>query len=214
MMKRNKGTLIVTILVILLPMVMGLLLWNKLPEQMPMHWNMEGEVDGWGSKAMLVVFLPLFMVGIQLICALTMLCSSETKGIKGNLLQLSLWICPCVSLLIYTLVYAKILGYDFAVGTIVSLALGLIFVVIGNLLPKCRRNHFIGIKLIWTLKSDENWNKTHRFAGKVWVLGGVIIASTAFLGNVFQPLISTIIMVAISTVYSYAYFRKYERKGR
>lgn len=212
MIKQNKGTLILTIVILLLPMVIGLIVWNRLPEQIPMHWNLSGEVDGWESKGTLVFFLPLFMVGIQSICALTMVFVPEMKGIKGGILQLTLWICPCVSLLIHALVYAKILGHNLAPEIIIPLVFGMIFMVIGNLLPKCKRNHFIGVKLPWTLNSDENWNKTHRFTGKVWVLGGVSIAATAFFGNLIPFLVMIVVMAIAPALYSYVYFRKHERK--
>lgn len=208
MMKRNKGTLILTTALMLLPMVVGLLLWNKLPEQVPMHWNAAGEVDGWGSRSTLVFFLPLFMIGIQWVCALAASLDPKSQDIKGKLAQLVLWICPFISLLAHTLVYAAVLGYDLAVEIVVPLAFGLLFMVIGNLLPKCKQSYTLGIKLPWTLSDEENWNKTHRFAGKLWVIGGAIIMATSVFGSFVIFISITAAMVIIPTVYSYLYFRK------
>ena len=206
MIRSNKGTLILTTAILLLPMVIGLIVWNKLPEQIPMHWNAVGEVDGWGSKGMLVFYLPLVLVGLQWVCALATSLAPEGKGIKGKISKLVLWICPYVSLLIHTLVYAKILGYDLAVNVIMPLSFGLMFMVIGILVPKCKRNYFIGIKVPWALNNDENWNKTHRFAGKVWVAGGAIIAATAVFANYVVFFVITLVMVIVPTMYSYLYF--------
>jgi uncharacterized membrane protein len=116
-------------------------------------------------------------------------------------------------LLIHTLVYAKILGYDLAVNVIMPLSFGLMFMVIGNLLPKCKRNYFIGIKVPWALNNDENWNKTHRFAGKVWVAGGAIIAATAVFANYIVFFVLTLVMVIVPTMYSYLYFLR-QNKNR
>ena len=208
MIKRHKVTLIITTIIMLLPMVIGAIVWNKLPDQVPMHWNAAGKVDGWGSKGMLVFFLPLFMVGLQWVCALAVSLAPESKGIKGKILQLTLWIGPFMSLLIHTLVYVKILGYDLAVNVIMQLTLGLIFMVIGNLLPKCKRNYIVGIKVPWTLNDDENWNKTHRFSGKLWVVGGAVMAATAVFGNYIVVFSIAMLMVIVPTIYSYMYSRR------
>ena len=162
---------------------------------------------------MLVFYLPLFIVGLQWVCALATSLVPEGKVIKGKISKLVLWICPYVSLLIHTLIYAKILGYDLAVNVIMPLSFGLMFMVIGNLLPKCKRNYFIGIKVPWALNDDENWNKTHRFAGKVWVVGGAIIAATAVFANYIVFFVLTLVMVIVPTMYSYLYFLR-QNKSR
>lgn len=211
MIKRNKGTLILTTIILLLPMVIGLIVWNKLPEQVPMHWNAVGEVDGWGSKSMLVFFLPLFTVVLHWCCVLVTSLDKNSKGIKGKMEQLVLWICPYISLLAHTLVYTKILGYDLAVEVILPLTMGLMFMVIGNLLPKCKRNYTIGIKVPWALHDDENWNKTHRFAGKVWVIGGAVMMATAVFGNFIVFFGITLVMCFVPTIYSYLLHRKHHK---
>lgn len=211
MIKRNKGTLILTTAILMLPMVIGLIVWNKLPEQVPMHWNAAGEVDGWGSKSMLVFFFPLFMVAVQWCCVLATSLDRRSKGINGKVEQLVLWICPFISLLVHTLIYAQILGYGLAVEIIMPLVMGLMFMVIGNLLPKCKRNYTIGIKLPWTLKDDDNWNKTHRLAGKLWVIGGAVIMATAIFGSFILFFGIMLVMVIVPTVYSYLHYRKYNQ---
>lgn len=211
MIKRNKGTLVLTTLIMILPMVIGLIVWNKLPEQVPMHWNAVGEVDGWGSRAMLVFALPLFTVVLQLCCVLATSLDKNSKGIKGKMEQLVLWICPFISLLVHTLIYTKILGCDLAVQVIMPLVLGSMFMVIGNLLPKCKRNYTIGIKVPWALKDDENWNKTHRLAGKLWVLGGAVMVVTSVFGNFIIFFGIVLLMCVVPTIYSYLYYRKKQK---
>ena len=208
MIKRNKGTLILTSVILLLPMVIGIMIWNKLPEQVPMHWNVNGEVDGWGSKGFVVFGFPLIMLGFQWCGVFVTSLDKASKDMKGKPVQLVLWIYPFISLLVHSLVYTKVLGYDLSVEVIMPLAMGLMFMVIGNFLPKCKRNRTVGIKLPWTLNDDENWNKTHRFAGKLWVIGGAVIMATAVFGSFIVFFIITLLMVIVPTVFSYLYYRK------
>lgn len=208
MIKKNKGTLIFTSIILLLPMAIGLLLWDKLPEQVPMHWNAVGEVDGWGSKSMLVFVMPLFLLGLHWLGVLVTSFDKKSAVINGKPLQLALWVCPFISLLVHALVYTTILGYDLTVEIIMPLAMGLMFMVIGNLLPKCKRNRSIGIKVPWALADDENWNKTHRFAGKVWVLGGAVMMASAVLGSIVLFFVISLLMCIVPTLYSYLFYRK------
>ena len=78
-------------------------------------------------------------------------------------------------------------------------------IVIGNYLPKTRRNYIIGIRLPWTLENDENWSKTHRLAGKIWVLGGLLLFLNAFVQlYVYWVFFLTLFFVVIiPSVYSY-----------
>lgn len=208
MIKRYKGTMILTSAILLVPMVIGLILWNKLPERVPMHWNAVGEVDGWGSRSMLVFGLPMILISVQWLCALITSLDPKSRDLKGKLAHLVLWICPFISLLSHTLVYAKILGYDLAVEIIMPLVFGLMFMVIGNLLPKCKQSYTLGIKLPWTLANEENWNKTHRMGGKLWVVGGAVMAATAVFGSFVLFFSIVLLMVVVPTVYSYLLYRK------
>ena len=101
--------------------------------------------------------------------------------------------------------------YHSAVEIIMPILVGLTFIIVGNLLPKCRRSYTLGIKLPWTLASDENWNKTHRVGGKTWVIGGVFTLATSFLGSFWLLLAVLVVMVGVPTVYSYWYYQKFEK---
>ena len=78
--------------------------------------------------------------------------------------------------------------------------IGVLFMIIGNYLPKCKQNYTMGIKLPWTLDDEENWNRTHRFAGFLWVAGGVVIAINAFLKWEWLFLVVVFAMVLIPTI--------------
>ncbi len=210
MLKKNKGTLIITSLVTLIPIVIGLLLWNRLPEQVPFHWDINGNVDSWASKTTSVVLMPCVLLAVHWLCVLMSTIDPKSKNYHPSTIRLVLWICPMISLLLSALVYTHALGYGLRVETIMPLFMGVLFVVIGNLLPKMRQSYTMGIKLPWTLNNEENWNKTHRFAGKLWVAGGVITIATAFLGSFWIFIGILAVMVIIPTLYSYLHYRKHK----
>ena len=208
MIKKNWRTLVLTSIVTLIPIVIGLLLWNRLPEQMPTHWGINGEVDAWSSKGYAVFLFPSLLLGFHWLCLFATAMDPKKEAYTQRMLVLVLWICPAISLLIGSLMYAKALGYDLRVNIIMPLLVGVMFIIVGNLLPKMRQSYTLGIKLPWTLHNEENWNKTHRFGGKVWVAGGIVILATAFLGNFWILLGMLIVMVALPTIYSYCLYRK------
>ena len=96
------------------------------------------------------------------------------------------------------------------ISTVVPVFVGLLFLILGNYLPKIRQNRTVGIKLPWTLQSEENWNRTHRLSGFLWVLCGLVMIPLSLLrlwsGWLFGALLA--VMVLIPTVYSYALHRK------
>ena len=200
--------MIITSVVILIPVLIGFLLWNRLPDQIPIHWNAQGEVDGYGSKLFTVLTMPLFLLAIHWLCTLITCADPKLKQVEGKPLTLVLWICPITSLLVLTLVYITAMGYPISVEIIMPLVMGALFVVVGNYMPKCKQNFTIGIKLPWTLHDEENWYKTHRFAGILWVAGGVLIMATSFLGSIWPSLIVTLAMAFAPMVYSYCLYRK------
>ena len=213
MIKKNKAALIVTSIVILIPILIGLLLWDRLPEQVPTHWGIDGEVDGWSNKAVAVFIFPCILLAIHWLCVIVSSIDPHSKNYHRKMITLVLWICPAISLLIGSLIYAKVLGYDLDVEIVMPLLVGLMFMIVGNLLPKCRQSYTMGIKLPWTLNNEENWNKTHRFGGKVWVIGGVIIMATAFVGSFWLLIGTMVVMVAAPTLYSYLHYAKHQKTG-
>ena len=211
MLKKNKATLIVTTLVLLIPMLVGLLLWNQLPDPMPSHWDINGEVDGWSSKGFAVFFFPALLLAIHWLCVFASCADPKSKNYTPKMITLVLWICPVLSLVVNSMVYAAGLGYEISIEIVMPLLVGLMLVIVGNLLPKCRQSYTMGIKLPWTLHNEENWNKTHRFGGKLWVIGGVIILATAFVGSFWILMGVLIVMVAAPTIYSYCLYRKQKK---
>ena len=212
MIKKNLPKLIITSLIILIPIVIGLILWDKLPDQVPVHWNMSGEVDDYATKTQAVFLMPLVLVAFQWICVLGTSLDPKKQNINDKMFTLVLWIIPIISLLCNSMVYATVLGHKVSVEVIMPLFMGALFIVIGNYLPKCKQSYTMGIKLPWTLDDEENWNKTHRMAGFLWVIGGIIVMATAFLGAFWLFFIVLIPMVIVPTVYSYLLYKKSKKE--
>jgi uncharacterized membrane protein len=137
---------------------------------------------------------------------------NKTQGVK--VLQLTLWICPVMSVFLNAMVYAASMGIAVDASLFGPLLVGMVLVIVGNYLPKYRQNYTIGIKLPWTLNSEENWNATHRFAGRIWVAGGMIVLLTALLPGVyaFAAAMGVLAVVVVATLlYSILYHKKHEQ---
>ena len=208
MIKKNWKLLLITSAIILLPVLAGVILWNQLPEQMPTHWNAAGEVDGWSNKYFAVFGLPLILLAAQWLCTLGTSADPKKDNHPEKVLQLVLWIIPVLSVVLHAVTYAVALGKEVRIEMAMPLVIGIIFVIIGNYMPKCKQNYTIGIKIPWTLNSEENWNKTHRFAGRLWVICGIAIMLTGFFGGFWIFLGVTLLMVLAPVVYSYILHRK------
>ena len=208
MIKKHLKTLIITSILTLLPVLAGLYLWNTLPEQVPSHWDVNGEIDGWSSKPFFVFGLPSIMLAAQWLCVLVTAADPKKANHSGKVLHLVLWIIPLLSIILSAMTYIVVLGHAVRVEVVMPLVIGLVFTIIGNYLPKCKQSYTVGIKIPWTLHSEENWNRTHRFAGRLWLVCGFGIMLTAFVGGfwVFLPIV--LVMVLAPMVYSYLLHRK------
>ena len=208
MIKKNLKMMIITSIVTLLPIAVGLILWNKFPEEVPIHFNMQGEPDGWGSKATTVFFMPLLLLAFHWICIFVTTLDPKNKNITEKNMNLVLWIIPVLSVFESGLVYSYALGSKIDINIILPIFFGIGFIIIGNFIPKCKQNYTLGIKIPWTLESEENWNYTHRLAGKTWFFGGLLIIALSFLKNVWIFMAITIIMVMIPVIGSYLFHKK------
>jgi len=217
MIKNNKLKLFISSIVILLPIVFGLVFWNKLPEQMTTHWGFDGNPDGFSNRFFAVFALPLVMLIAQWLCVFFTTLDSKNKEQNNKVFSLVIWIIPIISLFANGIVYAVSFGKEFSPQLITILLMGLTFIVIGNYMPKCKQNYTIGIRVKWTLENEENWNVTHRICGKIWVIGGLVLLACMFLPNflMYWVVFSIIlILVIIPIIYSYCYYKKQVREGK
>lgn len=215
-LKANKGKLILSSILILLPILVGVVLWDRLPAVLASHWGADGTADGFMPRAMAVFAMPLFLLVFHWLGLLVTAADPHNREQNRKVFGLVFWICPIISFLTAGLTYTVALGGALHISLFLPLLLGVLFIVIGNYLPKCKQNHTIGIKIKWTLASEENWNATHRFGGKVWVIGGFCILAGVFLPKaalIWVLLPVTLLLAALPAVYSGLYYKKQSAAG-
>lgn len=206
---KNKKMLIWTTLVCLIPILVGAAVYSRLPETMATHWNLSGEPDGWSSRPFAVFGLPGILLAVNLFLPFALKADPKHENMSDKLVLISLWTIPLVSLLCCGMTLARGLGYAVRVERWVPIFMGVLFILIGNYLPKTKQSYTMGIRLPWTLHSEENWNRTHRLAGFLWVLSGVAFIVMSFVGwSMAAFFIILAVMVAVPTAYSYVLYRK------
>ncbi|MFS0780371.1 SdpI family protein [Bacillus sp. 1P06AnD] len=210
MTRKIDSMLITTTFVCLLPIILGLFVYNKLPDQIAIHWNSSGSPDNFAPKVLAVWGLPILLAGINLFSQFMVKNDPKKANSSTVLKQLGRWIIPILSVIIIPITLFKALGYDIPIQIITPAMVGIVMIICGNYLPKCKQNYTIGIKLPWTLNSTENWNKTHHMAGYLWMAGGVCLIVGIFLNVNWLPLtlIVAAVLVLIPTIYSYFLFKK------
>ena len=203
--KINKKLLLFTSILILLPSLVGCVFWNQLPEEIPTHFNLLGQADGYNHKMSAIFGLPTLMLLMHWLLLFIMIKDPKSSNISSKIQLLIYGIIPFVSCLLMISIFGESLGYSMMSGLLAQIFMGVVMIVIGNYLPKTHRNYIIGIRLPWTLENDENWRKTHRLAGKIWVLGGLLLFLNSFVQlYVYWVFFLTLFFVVIiPSVYSY-----------
>lgn len=203
--KINKKLLLFTSIIILLSSLVGCVFWNQLPEEIPTHFNLLGQADGYNHKMSAIFGLPTLMLLMHWLLLFIMIKDPKSSNISSKIQLLIYWIIPFVSCLSMISIYGESLGYSMMSGILAQIFMGVLMILIGNYLPKTHRNYIIGIRLPWTLESDKNWRKTHRLAGKIWVLGGLLLFLNSFIQiYVYWVFFLTLLLVVLRPgVYSY-----------
>ena len=194
--------------------IAGLLLWNRLPEQMSSHWNTNDQVDGCISKFWGVFMVPLITLGMFGL----FLVIPSIDPLKANIAQFrkafNLFIVLIVTFMLYTygLTLAWNLGYTgFRMSSSMLPAIGSLFIFIGFMLRQAKRNFFIGIRTPWTLSSDSVWDKTHQIGSTLFIVSGVLAVVGSFFGGttafwmLMVPIFGSTIFLVI---YSYVLYKQ------
>jgi uncharacterized membrane protein len=204
---------IISLLFVFSAIALAAILYPSLPEQIPTHWNAQGEVDGYMKKPGGVIIMPAMAVFTFVIMKLIPVISpkgfriDEFSDVFGALQVTLVGFMSIVAILV--LMEAR--GLDVRINEMIISGIGLLFVIIGNYLGRVRKNFFIGIRTPWTLASDEVWNRTHRIGGRLFILSGVIIWIGAILRLPLTWTVGVAVgLVLIPVVYSYFLYRKIE----
>ena len=207
MIKKYKFMITLTSFLIICPVFAGIFFWDRLPEQVATHFGTGNIPNGWSSRPFAVFGIPLMLLAIHFLCIFATAFDPRKQNISRKLFHCVVWLVPLVSLIVMASVYGYALGMTIDIGMWVNLIVGAVFIVLGNYMPKCGQNYTIGIKLPWTLESEENWNRTHRLAGCLWILTGFVFLINAFFQNVWVTAASLAVTL-IPVGYSFVLYRK------
>jgi uncharacterized membrane protein len=211
-----KKQIIIAILLAVLPFGYAFYLYPTLPHKIPMHFNLNGEVDGWGSKES-IYLLPAIM-GLTSIFVFLMLANIkkiDPKRYEGAdekiYAQFGLFTVGFLCCLSMVILYGTA-HVGIGINKLIFPLLGFAFAGMGIYMPKLKQNYLAGFKLPWTLENEANWNATHALAGKVWTIGGALQMISALLLNgpsIFIVFMSiTAVMVIIPSAFSYRMFKR------
>jgi uncharacterized membrane protein len=203
----------IPLLIVIAAFLASALVYPRLPETMPTHWDMSGRPDGWSNRTWGALMLPVFLLALWALALI--LPKIDPRGSNYAKFQgafeaiidsLMLFV-----LALHVVVLRASLGDPVQMQRIMPIGVGVLLIVIGNLLPRARPNWFVGIRTPWTLSSDRVWEKTHRFGGRVFVAGGllIIIAALFWVGAAHVVLMAVISLCAAAVlIYSYLEWKR------
>lgn len=212
-MKITKSK-IISIIIAIIPLILVLLIYKNLPNEIPTHWNLNGTVT-YGAKYNLI-----FLSSLGIILTLVHWISPKIDPKKTNYTMFQKhydYICIVINLFILFMTFITISESLYPgkieVSKAVTFLVGILFICIGNVLPKIKDNFFVGIKTPWTISNPIIWNKTHRLGGFIFVICGLLISvfsliiknNNLLFGFIFVALMFT---VFVPTVMSYIWFKK------
>ncbi|GHU37637.1 hypothetical protein FACS1894193_01650 [Bacilli bacterium] len=180
----------------LLPILIGLILYSKLPEKMPIHWGLDGEPDGYGTKWMGILFVPIFMAVMNLIVQFS-LQIAPTKNVK--LVNLMNWLLPILSLMVQSLILSESLGYHMPIDLMTMMIVGIIFILLGNVIPKTSQNNVAGFRFPTTRRNSDNWQKTNRLGGIMLVISGILLLIGGII-SMWYPMVVILIFIVMSVL--------------
>ncbi|MGI6764305.1 MAG: SdpI family protein [Anaerovoracaceae bacterium] len=202
------------ICILLANMIAAFIIYPKMPEMVPIHWNIQGEIDNYASKTFGTFFLPILNIAMYFLFLLLPKLDPKranyerfTKSYK--LIRYTIHI--YMSLMFVVTVYAG-MGHSIDIGFWITIGISLLIIILGIVIGRVKHNYFVGFKLPWTLANEEVWDKTHRIGSKLMVVGGIIALAFAFLTENqtrFYSLMACIfIPLIITAVYSYMIYKK------
>lgn len=192
--------------------------YPRLPDQVPSHWNIHGQVDAYSGRFFGAFFEPLLAPALYLLLVLLPLVDPR----KENYVRFATayaflrWALLIFLYALYVVSLLASLGYAVNTGLFVKAGVAVLFMIIGNFMGQLRHNYFVGIKTPWTLANEEVWRQTHRLGGRIWVLCGLgCLALSPFNGTWSSYLYFALlmIMVVVPMVYSYIIFERQKRAG-
>jgi uncharacterized membrane protein len=196
-------------------LLLSAIAWAQLPggAQVPIHWNLRGEVDGYASKEFALLFTPVLTAGLAALLAVVPRIEPRAVNLarsRGAFVTVGIALLGVLGLVHVAVVMAAI-GRPLDIAVLLGIATGLMLAIIGNVLGKVRSNFMFGVRTPWTLASDLSWNKTHRLVGRLFVVLGLAVLVVGLVGGsvgLFVTLLGGLaIVLGVAFVYSYRVWR-------
>jgi uncharacterized membrane protein len=200
------------VVVLILPFIALAVIWSSLPERVPMHFDAHGNVNRYGSP-----FELLILPGMNVLVAIILYFIPRLDPNRANIvasMPAYFWIRFSIATLlsyVFAITLDRSFNPDLDVLPFITIGVLGLFFALGFAMPKLKQNYMIGIRLPWTLESEDNWNRTHAFAGKLWMRGslvGIVLALIFQSASFFIALGTVITMMIWTGVYSYRLFQK------
>ena len=210
-------------IVMIIPAIYLAIIWKQIPQTVPMHFDINGKVDSYGTKSSLL----WLVIGLTILNAVVYLIVSNVYKIdpkkyaalnKDRLRRIAFYVVLYLAAIWVLLIY-QIAHNDVShMMKFVFIAMGLLFALLGNNMYNIKPNYFAGLRLPWTLENEDNWRRTHQFAGRLWFFGGLAFAVVVFLLNDqwagYAGAITLAILILIPVFYSYNLYRNEIKNNR
>ena len=211
MKKINVKSLVITSIVCLLPIILGLMFYNELPESIAIHWGINNNPNGYFSKPAFVFGMPIMMVALQIFCCVCSDLSDKNPEANKKAVTVYKWIIPILAIILYIVTIMYALGNNLDIRKIVMVVLGIIFIISGNYMPKVRGDYYMNLKAFWVKNKDEKLvNKAAKLSGYGLIIGGIL----CILSILFKPVASIIVIgvIILYTLFIYLYVYLKSRK--
>lgn len=217
MIKNNKIKLIFSSILILLPILIGIIRWDTLKKVFQVNGVTGGTFDGETGLKVFIFGLPVFLLILHWVAIFITAREFKKRPQSDKVFGVLIWTLPLISIVASAVTHLSETNSSSTLYSLLFVLFGGIFVFIGNYLPKTRPNRVYGMRIAWTLESEDNWYATHRISGKLMVICGIIIIlcalltiTAAFVISIIALLTSTVIPV----IYSYRFHKKEVSEGK
>jgi uncharacterized membrane protein len=207
-----RKSLLGQVVILAIAILYGLVIAPSMPNTVPIHWDLQGQPDGWGSKWINLGMGPgLVLMNIVLTFVLPLISPRQFEIARFSrtfgtlmLIMSGLWMFMYIIIL-----HASLPGSNVDLVRLIVVGLFLFFALMGNLLGKVRRNFFVGIRTPWTLADERVWEATHRYAGRLWFAGGLLGAILVAIGlSLPAAFVLIVVLALVPAVWSFFLYRR------
>lgn len=199
-MKRIKwGILISTTIATLAPIILGILFYDKLPDIIPVHFDINNKPNNYASKDFALFAIPSIMACLQIVACVMGDVNVNNKEYRPRFEIIAKLIMPAVSIAVYTMMLAFALGSELDIRRITMFMIGVIIAIIGNYLPKVSSEMYTRIHPRVLLENEKLWNMSKKMMGYTYFIMGLVFIGTIFLDTIYS-VVAVVMLIVVSLV--------------